>query len=56
MSGAWSMNCSCILDTPAIHGGRTRTSSLHMDVRSLAVPEILYPPLNATHEALIANR
>ena len=22
LSTAWSMNCSCILDTPAIHGGR----------------------------------
>jgi hypothetical protein len=28
-----------------------RTSSLHMDVRSLAVPEPLYPAANATYEA-----
>ena len=34
-----------------------RTSSLHMDVRFLAVPEHLYPAANATYEAqnLLSN-
>jgi len=33
-----------------------RTSSLHMDVRFLAFPETLYPPLNANYEVLKNQR
>tara|TARA_R110002167_G_scaffold3623_1_gene17541 strand:+ start:912 stop:1103 length:192 start_codon:yes stop_codon:yes gene_type:complete len=33
-----------------------RTSSLHMDVRFLAVPEHLYPAANATYEAQIPQQ
>ena len=44
------INCSCIFGIAAIHGGKTRTSSLHMDVRSLACPELLYLATSAGYE------
>ena len=50
-SGARPINCSCIFGIAAIHGGKTRTSSLHMDVRFLAVPEHAYPAAKANYSA-----